>query len=39
MPNIGLSGVKIMPRGVIYFLGLVVVIMVVVGFLGVGQWP
>jgi len=28
-----------MPRGVIYFLGVVVVVMLVVGYFGVGQWP
>jgi len=28
-----------MPRGVFYFLGAVVVAMLVAGFFGVGQWP
>jgi len=28
-----------MPKGIMYFLGAVVVAMVVAGFLGVGQWP
>jgi hypothetical protein len=30
---------KIMPKGVFYFLGAVVVAMIVAGYFGVGQWP
>jgi hypothetical protein len=28
-----------LPKGIIYFLGLVVVVMLVAGYFGVGQWP
>jgi hypothetical protein len=28
-----------MPKGTVYFLGVVVVVMIVAGYFGVGQWP